>query len=127
MALKLIKDFKGVLFAPRKEEVKPGSGVLYPRVIELRHAGEENGTLLAAFEYYADREPVVIPIFKSTDGGKTWGEPNLVVAIPDGNKRPGMAVIENDSKLIQLAPTQMDPTLLQISYGIAVMETSDEE
>ncbi len=35
----------------------------------------------------------------------------------------GMAVIENDSKLIQLAPTQMDPTLLQISYGIAKIET----
>lgn len=72
MALKLTKDFSGVVFAPRKDEIKPGGGVLYPRVIELHHAGEENGTLLAAFEYYADREPAVIPIFKSKDGGKTW-------------------------------------------------------
>ncbi len=72
MSLKLTNDFKGVLFSPRKEEIKPGSGVLYPRVIELRHASEENGTLLAAFEYYAVREPAVIPIWKSTDGGKSW-------------------------------------------------------
>ena len=35
----------------------------------------------------------------------------------------GMAVIENDSKLIQLAPTQMYPTLLQISYDIEKIET----
>ena len=67
MALKLMKDFKGVLFAPRKNEIKSGSGVLYPRVVELRCAGEKSGTLLAAFEYYADREPAVIPIFRSTD------------------------------------------------------------
>lgn len=70
MALKLTNDFKGVLFAPRKNEIKPGGGVLYPRVIELHCAGEENGTLLAAFEYYADKEPAVIPIFRSTDGGR---------------------------------------------------------
>lgn len=72
MALKLTKDFSGVVFSPRREEIKPGSGVLYPRVIELHCAGSESGTLLAAFEYYADREPAVIPIYKSTDGGKTW-------------------------------------------------------
>lgn len=72
MALKLTKEFKGVVFAPRKNEIKPGGGVLYPRVIELHSAGEESGTLLAAFEYYADREPAVIPVYKSTDGGRTW-------------------------------------------------------
>ncbi len=72
MALKLTKDFSGVVFSPRKEEIKPGSGVLYPRVIELRCAGEDSGALLAAFEYYAEREPAVIPIYKSVDGGKTW-------------------------------------------------------
>lgn len=72
MALKLAKYFKGVLFAPRKDEVKPGGGVLYPRVIQLQHGENEKGTLLAAFEYYQNREPAVIPIYKSTDGGKTW-------------------------------------------------------
>ena len=45
MALKLNKEFFGVVMAPKKEEVYPGGGVLYPRVIELHHAGEENGTL----------------------------------------------------------------------------------
>lgn len=72
MSLKLVKEFAGVVFAPRKDEIKPGSGVLYPRVIELNHAGEENGTLLAAFEYYSRREPAVVPIYKSTDGGRSW-------------------------------------------------------
>lgn len=72
MALKLTNDFKGVLFAPRKNEIKPGSGVLYPRVVELHCAGEKNGTLLATFEYYADKEPAAMPIYESTDGGKTW-------------------------------------------------------
>ena len=57
MALKLTNDFKGVLFAPRKNEIKPGSGVLYPRVVELHCAGEKNGTLLATFEYYVPVEP----------------------------------------------------------------------
>lgn len=72
MALKLTKEFNGVIFAPRKNEIKPGPGVLYPRILELKYAGEENGTLLASFEYYAEREPAVIPVYKSTDGGKTW-------------------------------------------------------
>ena len=37
-----------------------------------------------------------------------------------------MAVIEDDTKLIQLAPTQMDPVLLQITYGLASMETTED-
>lgn len=72
MAIKLNKEFNGVVFAPRREEIKPGPGVLYPRVMELQHAGEANGTLLATFESYKQTEPAVIPIYKSTDGGKTW-------------------------------------------------------
>lgn len=27
MALKLTNDFKGVIFSPRKDEIKPGGGV----------------------------------------------------------------------------------------------------
>lgn len=72
MALKITKEFNGVVFAPRKEEVYPGGGVLYPRVIELHHAGEQNGTLLATFDHSTLKEPPVSPIFRSTDGGKTW-------------------------------------------------------
>lgn len=81
MALKLTKDFKGVLFAPRKNEIKSGSGVLYPRVVELCHAGEKNGTLLAgnsipmqAFE--KDNPPdfvgTELQMYISRDQGKTW-------------------------------------------------------
>ncbi|MDO4297349.1 MAG: sialidase family protein [Lachnospiraceae bacterium] len=72
MALKLTKEFNGVVFAPRKEEVYPGGGVLYPRIIELHHAGEENGTLLATFDHSTLKEPPVSPIYRSVDGGKTW-------------------------------------------------------
>lgn len=72
MSLKITKDFKGVVFSPRKEEVYEGGGVLYPRVIELHHAGDMNGTLLATFDYSTLKEPPVSPIFKSVDGGKTW-------------------------------------------------------
>ena len=31
-------------------------GVLYPRVVELHHAGEKNGMLLATFDYYTVKE-----------------------------------------------------------------------
>lgn len=72
MALKIKKDFAGVVFTPRKDEVYPGAGVLYPRVIELHHAGDMNGTLLATFDHSTLKEPPVSPIMKSTDGGKTW-------------------------------------------------------
>ena len=72
MALKLNKEFFGVVMAPKKEEVYPGGGVLYPRVIELHHADEENGTLLATFDHSTLKEPPVSPIYESTDGGKTW-------------------------------------------------------
>lgn len=73
MSLKITKEFNGVVFTPRKEEVYPNnSGVLYPRVIELHYAGEENGTLLATFDHSTLKEPPVSPIMRSTDGGKTW-------------------------------------------------------
>ncbi len=72
MALKLKKDFAGVVFTPRKEEVYVGPGVLYPRIIELHYAGEENGTLLATFDHSTIKEPPVSPIMRSKDGGKTW-------------------------------------------------------
>ena len=72
MALKLNKEFFGVVMAPKKKEVYPGGGVLYPRVIELHYAGEENGTLLATFDHSTLKEPPVSPIYESTDGGKTW-------------------------------------------------------
>ena len=73
MSLKLTKDFGGVVFTPRKEDINEGScGTLYPRVIELHHAGEENGILLSVFEYYPNVEPPYVPIYKSTDGGLNW-------------------------------------------------------
>ncbi len=72
MSLKITKEFSGVVVSPKKEDFYPGGAVLYPRVIQLQHAGEQNGTLLATFEYATLKEPPVAPIFKSVDGGKTW-------------------------------------------------------
>lgn len=35
----------------------------------------------------------------------------------------GMCAVEDGKRLLQLAPTQCDPVLLQISYGIGNLET----
>lgn len=64
MALKIEKEFFGVVMSPRREDVYDnGGGVLYPRVVELHHAGEKNGMLLATFDYYTVKEPPVAPIY----------------------------------------------------------------
>ncbi|MFT4259093.1 RICIN domain-containing protein [Microbacterium sp.] len=44
----------------------PTPKVLYPRAITL-----QNGTMLASFEQYTNGTPV-LPIFRSTDKGRTW-------------------------------------------------------
>ena len=73
MSIKLNKEFFGVVYTPRREEVYPnGGGVLYPRPVELRHAGEDNGLVLATFDHYTVKEPPVMPIYASRDHGKTW-------------------------------------------------------
>ena len=73
MALKIQRENMGVVFTPVDKEVYPNSsGVLYPRVIELHHAGEKNGMLLATFDHSTVQEPPVVPIMCSLDGGVTW-------------------------------------------------------
>ena len=73
MALKVVRENMGVVFTPVNEEVYPNSsGVLYPRVIELHHAGELNGLLLATFDHSTVKEPPVVPVMSSRDGGVTW-------------------------------------------------------
>ncbi len=73
MALKIKRENLGVVFTPRDEEVYDHTtGVLYPRVLELRHAGEKNGLLLATFEHATLKEPPVAPILCSRDQGVTW-------------------------------------------------------
>lgn len=67
--MKIKKDFEGILFAPREDEIGVPTGCMYPRVIELKHS---KGELLATFENYSKEEPPFAPIYKSTDGGKTW-------------------------------------------------------
>lgn len=80
MALKLIKEAQGVVYAPPVTNTNPGA--MYPRVIELHHAGfafpghssdntPKNGTLLATFEEYVPDQPV-FPIYRSDDHGLTW-------------------------------------------------------
>ena len=73
MALKIVRENMGVVFTPRDEEVyKNSSGTLYPRVMELHHAGDLNGLLLATFDHSTVKEPPVVPIMASSDGGVTW-------------------------------------------------------
>jgi 3-keto-disaccharide hydrolase len=53
----------------------------YARMIELQHAGPENGTLLATFEHwYADGQPSEYIIRSSGDGGVTW---STLATVPD--------------------------------------------
>lgn len=53
----------------------------YARVIQLQHAGAENGTLLATFEHwYTDSTPSQYIIRDSTDGGATW---STLSTVPD--------------------------------------------
>ena len=73
MAIKITRVNMGVVFTPRDEEVySNSSGVLYPRVIELHHAGELNGMLLATFDHSTIKEPPVVPVWCSRDHGVTW-------------------------------------------------------
>lgn len=73
MALKITRENMGVVFTPKDEEVySNSSGVLYPRVVELHHAGELNGMLLATFDHSTIKEPPVVPVMCSKDGGVTW-------------------------------------------------------
>ena len=53
----------------------------YARVIQLQHAGADNGTLLATFEHwYTDGTPSQYIIRDSTDGGSTW---STLSTVPD--------------------------------------------
>lgn len=50
-----------------------GTGVAYGRVIELRHNGAANGTLIAVYEDYSVYEgSAAHPVYSSTDGGRSW-------------------------------------------------------
>jgi len=62
----------------------------YARVIELEHAGQENGTLLATFEHwYTNGQPSEFIIKDSTDGGTTWSD---LSTVPDSLTGPGHPV-----------------------------------
>ncbi|KAE8315219.1 hypothetical protein BDV41DRAFT_574918 [Aspergillus transmontanensis] len=61
-----------------------GELVGYSRVIELQHAGDANGKLLAAFEHWHDpSSPSSYIIRESTDNGTTWDTLKTLVASGD--------------------------------------------
>ena len=69
---KLEKLYSNDVFCPIHLECHPyGIGTNYPRVIELRHNGKNNGTLIATCEHDCLVHLPDFPIFKSTDEGKT--------------------------------------------------------
>lgn len=61
-----------------------GEVVGYSRVIQLQHAGDANGRLLATFEHsHAHKSPSSYIIRESTDNGTTWDTLTTVVASGD--------------------------------------------
>jgi hypothetical protein len=61
-----------VLFSP-DIAAHPQEEAGYPRIIRLAHAGAANGTLLATFAHAGvPGEKGSQPIYRSTDGGKSW-------------------------------------------------------
>jgi hypothetical protein len=65
---------EGVLFAPNLT-AHPQEEAGYPRVIRLQHAGPANGVLLATFAHAGvPGEKASLPIYRSTDGGRTWSD-----------------------------------------------------
>ncbi len=86
MAIKITKEFEGILYAPSKYQIGNPTGCMYPRVIELRHSGKKN-VLLATFENYSKKEPPFAPIYRSLDGGISW---TLISKIKDVKNNFGM-------------------------------------
>ncbi len=60
-------------FKPVNSKTTEPWGSVYPRAVELKYNGSSNGTLISIFEAVpALGVPAVFPVYKSTDGGKTW-------------------------------------------------------
>ena len=125
MAIRITRENMGVVFTPRDEEVYSNtSGVLYPRVIELHHAGELNGMLLATFDHSTIKEPPVVPVMCSRDGGVTWEkysqiedtqngygirfQPHIVELPQDcGDLKAGTIVMSGNSVPLTFATTEL--------------------
>lgn len=95
-----------VLYSP--PEWSPVPGAMYPAVVRLNH--EDEGTLLATFECYetAGREGTeepYFPIYRSTDGGRTWTE---FSELRDTQHGWGL---------------RYQPTLFEVPPGLAAWET----
>lgn len=61
-----------VIFSP-DIATNPEEEAGYPRVIRLEHAGSANGTLLATFAHAGvTSEKASLPIYRSTDKGRSW-------------------------------------------------------
>jgi len=70
-ALALAPEHGAPLFTPNPANAQEEAG--YPRLIRLQHSGEANGTLLATFAHAGvPGEKGSLPIYRSTDNGKTW-------------------------------------------------------
>jgi len=122
MGIRITKDSFSIPYAPSRTERPPG--VLYPRIIELRHSGPHNGTLYATFEEYTYETPS-FPIYRSRDGGKNWA---LISRVQDPGKRglryqPHLFEVPQDTGCLKQGdllcagsqiPERMDKTTLQL-------------
>ena len=92
--------------------------------------GGENGTIIVSAKRDGDalrlRDPGDFLVNYHLGEGPWERVPMLVnydSSIGQAGWSMGMCTIENGTKLLQLAPTQMDTRMLQISYGIGVLKS----
>lgn len=77
----------------------------YARVIELQHAGADNGKLLATFEHwYTNGQPSEYIIRSSGDGGATW---STLSTVPDSLTGPGHPVSQMWQPFLFEFPTRL--------------------
>ncbi|GAA2210521.1 sialidase family protein [Nonomuraea monospora] len=60
-----------VLYSPNLTTFPQGDAS-YPRAVRLDHDGSANETMLATFARRGHNAPASFPIYRSTDGGRTW-------------------------------------------------------
>ncbi|MGN1234722.1 MAG: hypothetical protein ACI4U2_01915, partial [Christensenellaceae bacterium] len=109
-----------------------------PYVVWTKHGGP-NGTIIVSGHHDGDtklpeggwtglRDPGMFLVNYNLGEGP-WEEVPMLVSYDSRMLQAGwsmgMVLIEDDSKLLQLCPTQMDPVALQITYGLGTLIDED--
>ncbi|GAB6902630.1 sialidase family protein [Kineosporia succinea] len=68
-----------VLYSPNLSTFPAGTAG-YPRAIRLDHDNSSNQTMLATFAQSGQNEPGNLPVYRSTNGGDSWGKISTVTS-----------------------------------------------